>query len=372
MIWFALLIPICFTALGLLFFKHKFTWIEALSIPVASIILILLLKMWFVSGLTDDTEYLTEYPIEIRYYEHWDEYISQTCTSSVSCGKNCTTTVSYDCSYVDDHPRRWVMKMNTGTKHSISESYYNSLAKLWSTTRIFVDMHRDYDTYDGDMYKYKWGNKFKDIDPYVYEHGYENKVQTVNSIMQFRELDTLEIKGLYNYPKVTNYTQESCLGCTPKENLLLNRYNAYLGFKYEVKMFVLVYKDKQLDIGELQQIYWKGGNKNELVVCVDSKNQWSKAFSWVDDKLIEVKVADIFLKDISMEQKIKLMEHEVEDNWKRKHFSDFSYIHVPLTNTHKIIIYIVIFLASLGLFLYGIFNEFDPEDENRNINSRRW
>ncbi len=358
--WFYLIIPMFLSILGLIFYRHKLNTIELVAPTLVGIILILIMKTVMINGLTSDKEFLTSYPIEVRYYEKWDEYIHKTCTRTVSCGKGCTTTVTYDCSYVDRHPKKWRMKMNTGDIISISEKYYNFLAKKWGSERIFVDMHRDYHSYDGDMYKYKWKAKFTDIDPYTVSHSYENKVQAVNSVMKFRNLDSIERIGLYEYPKIKNFTQKSCINCSDEDNLLLSRLNAYLGFKYEVKMFVIVFENKGIEIAERQQHIWKGGNKNELVVCVDKDNKWAKTFSWCDDKSIEVELNDIFTNsELSLNQKLKLMEHEVESKWKRKHFSDFDYIKVPLTRNNHIAIFIVVFLVSLGIIIYGIKNEFD-------------
>lgn len=50
-----------------------------------------------------DTEYLSEYITEVRYYEEWDEWdewIEETCSYECCCdneGNNCST-VYYDCS----------------------------------------------------------------------------------------------------------------------------------------------------------------------------------------------------------------------------------------------------------------------------------
>ncbi|BAX25550.1 hypothetical protein BPT24_051 [Tenacibaculum phage pT24] len=357
------------SVLAFLIYKHKLVWVELIAPTIVGLIIIFVCKSIMINGLTNDTEYWTNFPIEARYYEDWDEYIKQTCTRTVSCGKGCTTTQTYDCSYVDYHPEYWVMIMNDGSTKYISKTYYNFLLKLWGTGKTFVNMHRDYHYNDGDMYKSVWNKKFEDIQPYVTKHSYENKVQSVNSVMKFRELDSLDVKGLYDYPDVDNYEQESCLGCSDEDNKLLNIWNAYYGYKYEIKMFILVFDDNDGNLGELQQEYWKGGNKNELVVCVDKNGRWVKTFSWCDDKHIEVNVDNIFMRDIDMKSKIDLMIKEVEKNWKRKHFSDFDYIIVPLKTKHLFIIAIIVFIVSFGLLIYGVVNEFE-NDENGNIINR--
>lgn len=362
--WFALIVPIVFSLLALAIWKHKLVWWECLLPIVACIITISVSKHFMVKSLTDDIEFITEYPIEARYYEKWDEYIHRTCTRTYKCGKS-TCTQTYDCSYVYYHSEYWEIITNLGNSYRIKQSYYNYLVKKWGNKK-FVDMHRDYHYNDGDMYKTVFDGKFEHIFPRTYEHTYENKTQAAKQLFKFDDLDSISVKGLYDYPKLDKNTQDVCLGCDEKDNLKLRRYNALLGGKYQVKVFVLVFDGYGIDVAERQYQYWKGGNKNELVVCVDKNGEWVKTFSWCDDKTIEVETTHIFLKDISMSDKITQINSEIKRSWKRKHFSDFEYIKVPLTDNQLIWLYVITIFVTFGVLIYGITNDIESGN-GRNI-----
>lgn len=314
-------------------------------------------------GLSSDVEYLSEYPIEARYYEDWDEWIEQTCSEPCNCttdedGYTTCDTCYYDCSYRDYHPEYWEVITNTGHRRSISQSYFNYLTKLWSN-KSFIDMHRDYYRDDGDMYKTKFDGIFEHIEPRTFKQTYENKAQAATNIFKFRTLDSLEMVGLYDYPKIYGEArQTNCVGCSKEDNIYLERYNAYIGKRLQIKMFVLVFENKSVEIAERQMTYWKGGNMNELVVCVDKDGKWAKTFSWCDNKTIEARVNDVFIRDIPFREKLHLMEQEAEKSWKRKDFAkDFDYIDIPLSPSQLIWIYVVVFVLSCGTLAFGIFNE---------------
>ncbi len=362
--WFALIVPIVFSLLALAIWKHKLVWWECLLPLVVCIILIASCKHVMIKSLTDDVEFITEYPIEARHYEKWNEYIHRTCTRTYKCGKS-TCTSTYDCSYVDTHGKFWEIRTNIGNTYTVGKSYFDFLVNKWGN-KTFVDMHRDYHTIDGDMYKSVFDGKFEHVYPQTYEHTYENKTQASKQLFKFRDLDSLETKVLYDYPKVIKMEQDVCLGCSDKENNLLRRYNAILGGKHEVKIFVLFFEDKDISVAELQKSYWKGGNKNELVICVDKDGKWSKTFSWVDDKTIEVESDFIFTQDITMNEKLSKLSEEVKRSWKRKHFSDFEYINVPLTDNQMMWLYIITIIVTFGVLIFGITNDIE-HGNGRNI-----
>jgi hypothetical protein len=369
MVWLLLLIPLIVSGLALVFFKHKLVWWEIGLPTLVSLITILIMNFAFIHNAVSDTEFITEYPIEARYYEDWNEYIHQTCTRTCCCdseGQNCSTE-TYDCSYVDYHPEYWEVRMNTGSRQRVSQSYYNSLLKRWERKPTFKDMHRDYYTNDGDMYFGKWRNRFNDIEPWTFESTYTNKPQAAKTVFKFKELDSLERVGLYEYPKVDAHTQTSCIGCSNSDDYYLQQHNANMGSKYQIKVFVLLFDSPSIEIAERQRVLWKGGNKNELVVCANKNFDWVRTFSWVDDKTIEVNTNQLFLKkDISLREKISKLQDIIKEDWKRKEFADFEYIKITVTDTQFFIILGVVLLFSVGCVAFGIFNDIDNEDNRRN------
>lgn len=370
--WGALLIPIVLSLLALYFFRHKITFWEVALPIVVSIIIIISMKAIMIASAPKDIEYLSEFPVTATYYEEWNERVScrhpKYCTRTESytypCGKSTcvgTRTVSYQCGYhhpydVDFHPEGWVMKMNTNRHHPIPRNYYKYLVQLWGN-ESFRDMNRGFHTIDGDAYYTEWDMKFNTIKPYSYSSPYVNKTQSSKSVFKFRDLDSLEIINVYDYPKIINDRQINCINCDNKDNLYLERYNSLVGYKKQIKIYVILFEDKPYSHSELQKIYWQGGNKNELVICVG--DDWTNTFSWCDDKSIEVEINSIFNMDsIPLSDKLKQIDPLIQNNWKRKEFKDFDYIKIYLTGGQLFWIYIITFLVSGGILVWAVLNEF--------------
>lgn len=187
--WFALLVPVIISLLAFVIF-HKDIKFGQIFIPViATAIVIFVMKWSMASSLEDDTEYLSEFPVSATYYEEWDEWIEETCSSTCCCdskGNNCQTTY-YDCSYRRSHDAYWEVVMNTGSVTRVSQSYYQMLVKLWSN-ETFVDMHRDFYEVDGDAYTTKWTGKFDHVRPWDWSRTYSNKPQTLETVFHFNDL----------------------------------------------------------------------------------------------------------------------------------------------------------------------------------------
>jgi len=357
--WFALVLPILIILLGRHFFKDRLVWWELLLPLAVTVVTIVIMKVAMVYSLTADTEYFSEYVVEAQHTDRWNEYIHKTCSYTTCTGSGKTrhcTTHHYDCSYVQNHPERWAVITNEGHEYSVSQSHYNSLVKLFSNEK-FKDMHRKYHSIDGDRHYTVFDNNFDHVQPYSFSETYENKTQACHTLFHFSDLEDKDTIGLYNYPKIIKGKQSSCLGCSESNDYILRSYNGLIGSKYEVKMFVLIFEGQDIEIAERQRQYWKNGNKNELVVCVDSESRWAKSFSWCDNKEVEVRANSIFMNDtLTMKTKLGLLEKDIEQHWERKHFSDFAYIKVPLSGKQMIWLYITVFLVSIGMICIGIFN----------------
>ena len=72
-----------------------------------------------------------------------------------------------------------------------------------------------------------------------------------------------------------------------------------MGKKKQVQYFVCVWKNKPYSVSDWQQAYWKGGNKNEIIVCigVDALNKvtWANVFTWSEKDIVRIKIRDYVL-----------------------------------------------------------------------------
>lgn len=327
-----------------------------------------------VSYNNTDTEYLGDYITKVRHYDDWDEWVHRTCTRTVKSGKT-TITQTYDCSYRQYHPERWSYFDQDGEEHWLFyEEEFDEIVRRFGTKMIFVDMHRRYYTDDGDAQEYRWNGSEKTAWPVTHSHTYKNKLQNSRSIFNFEEIDKeyADSVGLYDYPPIEMYDQNPILSHTiklPKNQEDALRYtNGFYGKKHQFRVFVLLFENKDIEISEKQRSYWKGGNKNELVVCLgvkDNKVDWCNAFSWCDVPTIDVKTETYFTQNDTLDLKAysDLLRESLDNGeWVRKNFEDFSYLKPELSLTQQIWILVISILLNVGFAIFVIKNNFENEN----------
>lgn len=370
-IWAAMLIPFLVSFIALLFWGKKIVFWELLPAFVVSAIFIFGFKSCEESVQVQDKEYLMDYVVNAEYTEEWDEWIDETCTRSCCCdskGENCGTE-TYDCSYRKYHPDNWEMTTSTGKVYSITKNKYNELVNQFGN-QSFVEMNRDFYHIDGDAYVTEF-KSYEGIEYVTWSQTYENRVQASHSVFNFKNITTDEVKkkGLYDYPGLDGLKVNSILGYDQPDHTKLNRHlNSYNGFiapKKQLKVWFLLFKDKPLHTAFDQEAYWKGGNKNELVVCIglDNSNniRWTYVFSWTKVNKLKISVRDKInaMQVLDMKKAIGIVMIEAEDKFERMHFREFDYITIDPPLWCIIVTFIIVLIVSIGGIFWAIINEFE-------------
>ena len=368
------IIPFLVSVFLLFFFRKKVVWWEYIVMIAVPIVVSLIVRVIMVGYNNTDTEYLGDYITKVRHYDDWDEWVHRTCTRTVKSGKT-TITQTYDCSYRQYHPERWSYFDQDGEEHWLFyKEEFDEIVRRFGTKMIFVDMHRRYYTDDGDAQDYYWNGSEETAWPVTHSHKYTNKLQNSRSIFNFEEIDKeyADSIGLYDYPPIEMYDQNPILSHTiklPKNQEDALRYtNGFYGKKHQFRVFVLLFENKDIEISEKQRSYWKGGNKNELVVCLgvkDNKVDWCNAFSWCDVPTIDVKTETYFIQNDTLDLKAysDLLRESLDNGeWVRKNFEDFSYLKPELSLTQQIWILVISILLNVGFAIFVIKNDFENED----------
>lgn len=377
-----IIIPILFIAvLVFLHFTGKKTFHPGyLTSVLISFLLMLMLKSCSQYSLTKDDEYLSYHYTEVRYYEDWDEWITKTCTRSCCCdskGENCGTE-TYDCSYRDYHPEYWTAILNNGHEIRISEELY-----LYHKARyhksVFNDMHRDYYTDDGNMYSSRWKGDMNGFTEYTTIASYENKVQASQDVFNYPDFteETLKELDLFEYPSKSGINMPTIL---TKDGIIIpdstqmkyNYINGMLGMQKQVRLWVMVIKDRPGFFGSDQETYWKGGNKNEIniIVNVDGRNKIKgcRVFSWCENQAFKRELKDFFPKDsgLNLDKLNKKIYNKILIGFNRKQFKDFDYLQVDVPLWADILALILVILTCLGVYYFV---------ENQRVNNvykNRW
>lgn len=377
LIYFCLIIPLIAVAVLAWKYHSRMSWWEYLVVFGVPALCIGTAKIVSTMSQTSDTEIWNSYLTKATYYEDWDEWIHKTCYHT--CYEECRDSEGhtyqcnphdcnpYDCSYREYHPEYWEAFDNLGNSFYVDKIRFERLCATWAN-KSFQDMNRRYYTDDGDAYNTVFTGELKDVIPRTIQFTYENRVKCSRSLFNFEDVDSADIKdyGLYDYPKVSEFDHNPILGWNdPAASLRLQQYNALLGSKKQVYMLILVYKDKPVQAALYQEGYWKGGNKNEFILCIgvrSNKIDWAKVISWTEvDELkigVEKKVVSM---DMNLMSIVDYMTGEVNRKFIRKQFKDFSYITVEPTITALWVTFLITIVVTVGLSVYCVLNQFEEE-----------
>ena len=370
LIWGAICIPIFVAIVLLLYFKHKMVWWEFFLPFVASIVLIVICREISIQSQTTDVEWLSYYATEAIYTEDWDELVHYTEEESYtdSAGKTHTKTVHK--TRVDYHAPYWELTLSgSGGTVDTNENNYSRLKNKWNATPDFVNMHRDYHSKNGNRYIVRWAGQIDKIDPYVMSNLYENRVKASNSVFKFEDVDPKKY-GLYEYPNIDDDNHMTAiLGGMPGRqsvDLYLQTQNSILGEKKQVRIVILLFSNKLQEIALKQEQYWKGGKKNEIVICLGldifNKVNWAYVFSWCENETLKTHLKQDAL-DMQGNYQFDLMKYckivvsAVNKEFNRKQFSDFDYLSVEPGMTAIFITYILTLIINIGVSIWAIKNE---------------
>ena len=389
MIWLALIIPIIGAIIMLIWFRERMTlWEIFLSLAV-SMIFILIFKFTVEKIQVSDTEYWGSLGRRAEYYEPYTTWVSKTCSRQVSCGtdskgntKYCTEY--YDCSYCDENGPRWVLTNDLGETFSISEQKFRELAIRWNSIPRFVDLDRNIRYHfgcgqDGDKYVIDWDGRPITSEPTSESHLYENRIQAAHTAFDFPDVNESDIKeyGLFEYPDIKGYQQTSLLGAdsiqwmaSPERDTLskmINYLNGEMGPRKQLKIWVLLFQDKTELSAHMQEAYWKGGNKNEVVLCIGLSSrtkdlQWAKAFSWTPNRtlLVELRENIMNTKKFSGNSIYEVLKRDLE-GFQRKHFKEFNYVTVDPPTWATITTFIITIIITVLICYWAVVNEFEAD-----------
>lgn len=331
-LWFCLIAPILLSGVLLLMPKLRVMtkWWELLIPFVVSIITIIICQQITISNAIQDKEYLGHMSYAIVHEEPL-AYDAE-CSTTYPCGTICSgsgSNRSYSTQYctryyhcVENKSRYCYLLDDIQTKYHISYSKYKELNKRWKnynhSSKKIITKDSGYTTV-GDKYNRNgygnrhivyWNKKWETSEPIVVEHSYENRLQTQLYWGKVTEKDK-KFYNIYDYPFVPGTLLTSILtnGPTfPKSNLYLRYLNGYLntkamGFK-KVRLWVLIYNNKPQTAAEYQRAYWKGGNKNELIIMLGTNN--NKEITWSD--IMTHTEEDMLILEIKDEINLKMMK----------------------------------------------------------------
>lgn len=339
-LWFAILIPfaVCVILMWLCYkddrFPQGFVWIPIVMLPCAFIIGGLHAAAFY--SQTSDTEYWTGWVTHCEFHEQWTEEWDETVIETDDKGRTHTRTVHH----VEHHPPQWYAYINYNTYTKIDRTVYKQFKGSWGNEKVEKPFRfRQTSWGDGRVFTTKWNNKTETMVIFTEPRTYVNKIQCSASVFNYRKISSQEASqlGLFDYPDTrSKFYVPSILGIShPEANRKLCVHNALLGSHRQVRMWVLVYDNTDVQIALDQESYWCGGNKNDFVLCIGVKNnevQWAYPFSWCEDEKLKVDVKQYVQdqKELDLNKIVDYMSEQISGRFCRKQFTDFDYLGVEI------------------------------------------
>lgn len=173
----------------------------------------------------------------------------------------------------------------------------------------------------------------------------------------------------------------------PKADAHIQYLNGYLnmgrvGYK-KVRIWVLVFVDKPNSAAEYQRMYWKDGNKNEVVVMFGiSKDRdilWAEIMSQTEQQAFKIHVRDLIkidMKDGLNGYSGKLMDEDmlkfshalgemVMTEYVKPDFDQYQYIKVAPSLTAILISYAIVLLVNIGVGVFVVKNAWHDKENIR-------
>ena len=286
--------------------------------PIFIILSIFLTFGGFIVGATSpkSVEYWTGFCESVEMREGYWHLVTRTHRDSK--GRTTTYTVP---EYV--YPR-YSLEDSNGLFFSISGPEYKDLANKITSGRF----QKNADA--GRTFTYHWDGSVDRATIITSKHLYDNRTQNGQSLYKYKELTKEEKEKVYERPNISFYDGSFVVGGNnyPPLSLL----NARIGKFHQVVILLVLYKNEPIETSFLQESYWKGGEKNELVCCYslddNNKVQWGRCFSWTKREDLKEDIGGLFKnnEEFSYEKFVFSLSQLVPEKWERRQFAEFSYI----------------------------------------------
>lgn len=340
-----------------------------------------------------EIEYRGSYIKHVGFNEYWETWVEETCSRQVECGEDCTTdsngnrscetkycTEYYDCSYCDENSEEFYVVDEMDRKYYISKEKYFKLIDNWKSENIFYDLGRKikYNKkqkcgIDGDNYTKAWDRNIYTSENLVYEVSYENKGKSkASGYYKFSNVSKEDATklNLYEYPKIYKddnlNKQRSVLGLnhTKYSKPTIDSINAlydYINAKGEhlkCKVLILLFPNSDISKAVKQRDYWKGGARNELIICIgidtanSNKLDWVYSFGISDSHTAYYDSREEIMQrydTLDLIRKSALIEMIIKQEFVPKDISYFDYIKNTKSNGYYITSFIFFILIVFGI-----------------------
>lgn len=340
----------------LAFWRQHIVWWEFLPGVVVTALCAFVSSAIDFQARTGDYQYRAGWVVSAHYYEDWDESYQVPEYDDEGNLTGYRTEVEY-------HPAYWEIQDSWGREESISQGQYRALVQKWSN-ESFVDLHRNYHWNDGDRYDTTYPGGDNLLVPNTWQEGYTNRTQAAPSLHNYPDVDTDQIP-VYDYPKNLRLQCPSILGnATADEHRAFTLLNCQLGKQKDVHVWILIWEGEPMSTAVAQESHWKGGNRNEIVLCLGvDKNRrvnWSYVFGWTKSETLKAAIKNKVMdtEKLDLVALAQWMRPEIVRSFVARNMADFDYITIEPSNLALFLAFLFAVIAQSLLAVWLVKNEY--------------
>lgn len=261
---------------------------------------------------------------------------------TVSCGKNCSTTVCDTC-YEHRFDVDWAVYTSNDERLTIDRVDRQGLQEPARFDKVVKG--------EPTSLIHEFTNYIKGAPDTLFRHqGLLDKFKQYlptypQNVYDYYRLDRLV---LVNGAKV----EDSALW-----NAQLAALNGKIGRQKQCNVIAVFAKGLPDDYFYALEQFWIGGKQNDVAVVtgVDDNNkiQWVQVMAWTKNEMLRVAMRDdlLDLGSVDREKYLRVIEDDVQKFFIRKHMSEFQYLRASIkpTKTEWIVAMIISILVSIGL-----------------------
>jgi hypothetical protein len=307
--------------------KEVVLWEWALSSVIAVISVAVMNAAVYCHEVGDD-ETWSGVALRAKYVPRWVEEYTELVSYSDGDGHTHTTVETR----YRTHPETWHVMTTLTDDQEIDRGAYDSLTVKWGKPKAVTGYRPGY--YSGDHHDYITAyTSGKPVVPVSENRRWSNRLRAADTMFEFERVDKVRAKaeGLYEWPK-SDYLWQSNRLLGHCENISpygLDLLNAVLGPAKEANVIIIGFGDCDKSKAVLQQAYWQGGKKNDIVICYGKT--WAYAFGWsYDNKVfrdLETAVMDYKADHARLDDAVLArFKTIIWSEYKRRNWADFDYI----------------------------------------------
>ena len=291
-------------------FNRQISWKEAAAGVAAALITASIFHAVEAGGvfIPSDTETWSGRVVYAQHQPRWCEYYEKAIyrTERYQCGTDGKGHAIYSYRQVFDHwePRRrwhndyWWTETELGTFDIDVIRYTDIIKELGGTTQV-EGIRRTGEhasrMIEGSPYDERSLNKNGYIYPVTTTKKFENRLlKCKDSLYSFEPVSEEEAKRLFDWPANINRFESSRLLGSAKQlwpQRDWDQMNAVLGPEKFVNLIAIGFPSgTSLETGMLQERYWHGGKKNDLVLAFGGdphKPEWVYVFGWTEHQTVK-------------------------------------------------------------------------------------